>query len=120
MLSLILYTLLLVVTTQLELKDQLHKELYTHQKSSLFFLTSIGSNAKILGEILQTGDGKSPETAYRIRTIQEEYQVLKFLGYKPEMQMLMILDDDLYDVFQVGEQLIYFKLLRKSIRTKAI
>lgn len=61
--------------------------------------------------ILNTGDGKTAETAYKVYSISEEYELLKHLNLKPHMQLLAIIDGHLYDILQVGETYVYFKLV---------
>jgi len=65
-------------------------------------------------EILNSGDGKTAKTAYEVYSIDEEYQLLEHLKLNPKMQMLSIIDGQYFDILQVGEKQIYFKLISKS------
>ena len=58
-------------------------------------------------EIINSGDGKTAKTAY------EEYQLLEHLKLNPKMQMHSIIDGQYFDILQVGEKQIYFKLISK-------
>jgi hypothetical protein len=52
-----------------------------------------------IAKVMKTGDGKSAETAYKVKSIGEEYQVVAALGYpRPEMQSLVFAKDKPYDV----------------------
>ncbi|MEZ0243443.1 MAG: DUF4919 domain-containing protein [Sphingomonas sp.] len=52
-----------------------------------------------IAKIMKSGDGKSAETAYKVKSIGEEYQVMQALGYpRPEMQSLVFEKDKPYDV----------------------
>lgn len=45
-----------------------------------------------------SGDGKSPETAYYVLSISEEYRVMNDLGYTASVQSLMNINGQAYDV----------------------
>jgi hypothetical protein len=87
----------------------------------LFFLLSLSvcstfaSNPpeRIL-KILDTGDEKPAKKAYKVYSIQEEYDVLEYLKIKPEQQMLIIIDGQFYDVFKAGNKEIYFQIVDKT------
>jgi len=47
----------------------------------------------ILDSILRSGDGKSPETAYKVIFVSEEYALLRSLGLESQQQNLIDHDD---------------------------
>ncbi len=55
----------------------------------------------LLDSILNSGDGKSPQTAYLVINISEEYVVLGYLGYKFKRQSLISADGHRYDKMEV-------------------
>lgn len=65
-------------------------------------------------KILNTGDGKTAKTAYKVYSIQEEYDILEYLKLQPQMHILKIIDDQYYDVFIVGYKQVYFQFIPKS------
>ena len=54
----------------------------------------------ILDSVLRSGDGNSPETAYKVIAISEEYAVLSHLGLQPGMQALLDVKGKSYDLFK--------------------
>ncbi len=52
---------------------------------------------KLLQKILATGDGKTPETAYRVHSVGQEYAILRALGVEVRQQSLVV-QDRAYDV----------------------
>ena len=56
---------------------------------------------------------ENAKTAYEVYSIDEEYQLLEHLKLNPKMQMLSIIDGQYFDILQVGEKQIYFKLISK-------
>lgn len=66
-----------------------------------------------VNEIINSGDGKTAKTAYEVYNIDEEYQLLEHLKLNPKMQMLSIIDGQYFDILQVGEMQVYFKLVSK-------
>ncbi len=63
-----------------------------------------------IAQILNSGDGKSCNTAFKVSSIEEEYQVLKYLKLNPRMQMLILFEGQYYDALMVGESVVYFKI----------
>jgi hypothetical protein len=51
--------------------------------------------------ILKSGDGKTAETAYQVKSVAEEYQVIRALGLAPQEQALILKDDKAYDLMTV-------------------
>jgi hypothetical protein len=43
----------------------------------------------LVNAVLESGDGRTPATAYKVLTIPDEYAVLEILGYKVESQALL-------------------------------
>jgi hypothetical protein len=72
-------------------KLQQADEAFTHEKIL---------NA-LLDSILQSGDGKSPETAWFVVTTQEEYVFLGRMGVVPKSQALVNKDGHAYDRVEV-------------------
>ena len=44
------------------------------------------------------GDGKSPESAYKAKSIEEEYAIVKSLGLTPKSQALIVKKGKSYDL----------------------
>jgi hypothetical protein len=67
--------------------------------------------------IIDTNDGKSPERAFNVITIREEYSVLQTLGFRVRSQSLIPIAGHSYDVFEGTDrngapQSIYFQVDR--------
>lgn len=45
-----------------------------------------------VAKILKSGDGKTQDTAYHVKNVGEEYQVIRALGLRPAQQALIIND----------------------------
>jgi len=54
-----------------------------------------------IAKILKTGDGKTQETAYQVKSVGEEYQVIRSLGLQPKEQALIINGKKSYDLMTV-------------------
>ena len=55
----------------------------------------------LIESILDSGDGKSPETAYLVISVKEEYVILSVLGFKLEKQSLAGSKGHSYDKMEV-------------------
>ncbi|MGO9637889.1 MAG: DUF4919 domain-containing protein [Terracidiphilus sp.] len=70
----------------------------------------------LIKSILDSGDGKSMEKAWVVINVEEEYVVLRFLGFRPSEQSLVNKDGHSYDVMKVKnaedgtEQTFYFNV----------
>jgi hypothetical protein len=69
----------------------------------------------LLKSILASGDGKTPQTAFRVVTISEEYSVLKILRLQKSLQRLISHEGHAYDVLEAkgnGDQTVnlYFSV----------
>jgi len=70
----------------------------------------------LIDSIRSSGDGKSPETAWVVINVHEEYVVLRVLGFRPRGQSLIQKDGHSYDVMKVKntedgtEQTFYFNV----------
>ena len=42
-----------------------------------------------IAAILRKGDGKAESTAYKVKSVDEEYEILRVFGLKPAMQSLV-------------------------------
>lgn len=84
----------------------------------LFLMMTISAIAKTnppehIIRILNSGNGKSHQTAFEVSTIEEEYQLLQYLQLKPSIQMVVLKEGQYFDVLQVGENQVWFKLIPK-------
>jgi len=61
-----------------------YKELQNSEKEQ--YHTEIAQ--KLLKALLDSGDGKTPKTAYKVHSIREEYIVMRELGYRVSSQAL--------------------------------
>jgi hypothetical protein len=43
-----------------------------------------------IAKIISRGDGRAPESAYKVASVHEEYEVMKALGLTPTLQALVI------------------------------
>ena len=59
---------------------------------------------RLLGSIYQSGDGASPETAYQIIAVREEYAVLNTLGLAPTNHRQLVQDTHRFDVFDATDK----------------
>jgi hypothetical protein len=70
----------------------------------------------LIKSILDSGDGKSLEKAWVVINVQEEYVLLRVLGFRPSEQSLVHKDGHSYDVMKVKnaedgtEQTFYFNV----------
>lgn len=79
---------------------------------SAFFANASFPPTRII-EILNSGDGKTAQTAYEVFSIEEEYQLLDYLKSNPSIQMLSIIEGQTFDVFLVNDTNVFFKLVSK-------
>lgn len=82
---------------------------------TIFFILTISalgfSNpSENITRILNSGDGKSYQTAYEVYNVDEEYQLLEYLKLNPKMQTLILFEGQYYDVLHDGEKAVYFKI----------
>jgi len=80
---------------------ELHHALYiayreTNEPAKSQFHNAVASG--FIRSIMQSGDGKTPATAYRVLSTHEEYVILKVLGLVPEKQSLLEKDGHQYDL----------------------
>jgi hypothetical protein len=54
-------------------------------------------------ELLRQTDGATQERAFKVSSVQEEYQILRALGLQPKMQDLMFVRGHPYDVLTVTD-----------------
>jgi hypothetical protein len=55
----------------------------------------------LVSSIRNSGDGKSPETAWVVINVHEEYVILRILGFTPGEQSLLHNNGHSYDVMKV-------------------
>jgi hypothetical protein len=60
------------------------------------------SQSKHITKILSRGDGRSEQTAYKVRSVRDEYEILEALGLKPGKQSLVIRKKP-YDVLEATD-----------------
>jgi hypothetical protein len=77
-----------------------HQELGEKEKADFYK----GIVQGLIHSILDSGDGKSPETAYTVVTVHEEYVVLQILGLRPAGQSVFSKNGHSYDVLDVKKQ----------------
>jgi uncharacterized protein DUF4919 len=77
-----------------------HTELQNQEKAAFHRYVGLG----LLNSILQSGDGKTPQTAYVVISTDEEYVLMNFLGIRPSGQSLMHKDQHSYDVMTGTQQ----------------
>lgn len=63
--------------------------------------TAPPQDAARIEAILKTGDGKSQDTAYKVRNVGEEYALIRALGLRPGEQALLVKDDKAWDLMTV-------------------
>ena len=56
-----------------------------------------------VAEILKSGDGKSEATAYKVKSVHEEYEVLGALGLRPGGQSLIVHGKKAFDMLSVTD-----------------
>jgi Domain of unknown function (DUF4919) len=56
---------------------------------------------RLVQSIMGTGDGKSPETAFTVIAVAEEYALLNMMGFKPGSQALVLDKGHRYDRMSV-------------------
>jgi len=61
-----------------------------------------------LNTILKSGDGLTPSTAFHTGNTDEQYMVLRHLGFSPNIHVLELVDGALYDVYVKGNSKFYF------------
>jgi hypothetical protein len=70
----------------------------------------------LVNSILESGDGKTPETAFVVISVEEEYLLLGWMEFQTTMQEFVELENHYYDQFQAidpdtGEEVsIYFNI----------
>jgi hypothetical protein len=57
----------------------------------------------LIGSILDSGDGTSPETAFEVITVREEYLLLEVLGFEMKKQSTLDSDGHTYDMLEVSD-----------------
>ena len=56
------------------------------------------NRAQHVATIIPPGDGKSPESAYKAASVEEEYAIVKALGLTPKSQALIVKNGKSYDL----------------------
>ena len=82
----------------MDLRAQLFAEAANRQLGRITIAEIHGAIAKgIIDAILSSGDGHTPQTAYQVLAIREEYLLLDQLGLKPTGQALIKKNGHAYD-----------------------
>ena len=77
-----------------------HRELREEERAAFHKAVVQG----LLSSIMDTGDGKSAETAYIVISVHEEYVVLQVLGLRPSGQSVLRQNGHSYDVLEAKKQ----------------
>jgi hypothetical protein len=77
--------------------DMSYEKIGEQEKASFYYLIAYG----LVQSILASGNGKSPETAYQVIAVLEEYVITDVLGYKVEEQTLIDHEGSSYDRLDV-------------------
>jgi tetratricopeptide (TPR) repeat protein len=77
--------------------DMAYEELGEQEKAAFYYLIAYG----LIQSILASGDGKTPETAYQVIAVSEEYVITDVLGYKVAQQVLLDIEGSSYDELKV-------------------
>lgn len=72
-----------------------------------------------INKIMASGNGRSIETAFQVNTVDEEYDLLRFLKLTPILQKLLIKDGYFYDEIKTQTNTVYFKIIKKQLPKKA-
>lgn len=72
------------------------------------WLTAAAALPGPLSNILGSGDGLTPSTAFHANSAEEQYMVLRHLCIRPEVHALEMVKGALYDVYITGSTKVYF------------
>lgn len=72
------------------------------------WLTAAAALPGPLGTILGSGDGLTPTSAYHTTSTEDQYMVLRHLGFRPEIHALEMVEGAMYDVYLQGSTKVYF------------
>jgi Domain of unknown function (DUF4919) len=64
----------------------------------------VAAPSKHIAKVMARGDGRSAETAYRVGSVREEYEIVRALGLQVESQALVQARKKPYDVLTVRER----------------
>lgn len=73
---------------------------------------------KDINRILNSGNGRSIETAFKVNNVDEEYDLLRYFKLVSISQKLIIIDGYFYDAIQTKSNTIYFKIIKRQLPTK--
>jgi hypothetical protein len=59
---------------------------------------------RLVDSITKSGDGQTPETAFHVSQVKEEYALLKFLGLQSTRQSLITIDQHSFDVLMCSDE----------------
>lgn len=66
-------------------------------------------------KILASGNGCIMELAFKVNTVDEEYDVLRHLKLVSLNQKLIVRDGYFYDAIQTKNKIIYFKIIKRQL-----
>ena len=81
----------------------------------LFCFITKASIPPIIEKILNSGNGKSIDTAYKVNSVQEEYDVIWYLQLRPITQKLHIKGGYFYDEIKTDKKTLFFKIIAKKL-----
>lgn len=73
---------------------------------------------KDINRILNSGNGRSIKTAFKVNNVDEEYDLLRYFKLVSISQKLIIIDGYFYDAIQTKSNTIYFKIIKRQLPTK--
>ena len=73
---------------------------------------------KDINRILNSGNRRSIETAFKVNNVDEEYDLLRYFKLVSISQKLIIIDGYFYDAIQTKSNTIYFKIIKRQLPTK--
>ena len=86
----------------------------------LYSLITVSKNPPVdIDKILKSGNGLSIETAFQVNTVDEEYDLLRYMKLTPILQKLQIKDGYFYDAIQTQTNIVYFKIIKRQLPKKA-
>ncbi|MBF4519038.1 hypothetical protein IRZ71_22015 [Flavobacterium sp. ANB] len=72
-----------------------------------------------INKIMNSGNGRTIETAFKVNNVDEEYDLLRYLKLVSITQKLIVIDGFFYDAIQTKSNIIYFKIIKRQLSKKA-
>lgn len=70
---------------------------------------------KDINRIMNSGNGRSIETAFLVTSVEEEYKLLRFLKLTPISRKVQMEEGSFYDAIQTKSNIIYFKIIKRQL-----